>query len=135
MLRTDIVDRAVPWTRLIVARRALPRDLNTGWSGRAGAAAAWVFALGLAAAPWQWWTVAPAAAALALLIVLNRQLYALFFRRGGVALMIGGGALHLLYFLYSSATFAVVAAAAALRGGQETRPVSGSLAAGPAVRR
>ena len=36
ILRADIFGRAVPWTRLIVREKNLPRTLNLNWTSRAG---------------------------------------------------------------------------------------------------
>jgi cellulose synthase/poly-beta-1,6-N-acetylglucosamine synthase-like glycosyltransferase len=38
MIRSDVCDRAIPWTRLIVRERSLPNDLNLNWAQRVSAA-------------------------------------------------------------------------------------------------
>jgi glycosyltransferase involved in cell wall biosynthesis len=43
MIRSDIWDRAIPWTRVILRERSLPNDLNLAWPQRFSA----LFALGL----------------------------------------------------------------------------------------
>jgi glycosyltransferase involved in cell wall biosynthesis len=34
MIRTDILDRALPWTRMLLDEHRMPNDLNLGWSQR-----------------------------------------------------------------------------------------------------
>lgn len=108
MLRSDILDRAVPWTRMIVRAGRLPADLNLAPDSRWSAALAWLTLLLLGAALWQPWALAGALGALVCVVALNRDLYAFMFAHGGFFFGLGTMALHLLYLLYSSATFALV---------------------------
>lgn len=52
MLRTDVFDRAIPWTRLIVSAQNLPDDLNLGQSQRISAFLVCLLLLGLALTSW-----------------------------------------------------------------------------------
>lgn len=115
MIRTDLAQRAVPWTRLILREGKLPADLNLGWSSRVSALAAWSLPASLASAPFWWPALAASAAALGVVAALNRDFLGLLARRGGARLAVGGLGLHLLYLGYSSATFAALAGAHALR--------------------
>jgi GT2 family glycosyltransferase len=108
MLRSDIMDRATPWTRMIVRARKLPADLNLTTGSRWSAALVWLVVLLVAAALWQPWALAGALAALLSVVALNRDLYAFLFAHGGPFFGVGAVALHVLYLLYSSATFVVV---------------------------
>jgi cellulose synthase/poly-beta-1,6-N-acetylglucosamine synthase-like glycosyltransferase len=110
MLRSDILDRAVPWTRMIVRARNLSTDLNLARESRAAAVLAWAAAGLLLAALWHPAALAGALATLAGVAALNRRLYAFMYRRGGALFGLGAAALHLLYLLYGSATFVLVAA-------------------------
>jgi glycosyltransferase involved in cell wall biosynthesis len=105
MLRSDIRDRAVPWSRLILSRGKLPDDLNVDVSSRLSAIVAWVgvsfLVIGFFFA-WAWLVTALAVVVLAL---LNAELYIFMARQGGVVLAIAGAGLHTLYLLYSSAIF------------------------------
>ena len=42
MLRTDVLDRAIPWTELILRNSEMPRDLNLSISQRISVALAFV---------------------------------------------------------------------------------------------
>jgi GT2 family glycosyltransferase len=120
MIRTDIADRAIPWTRLIVARARLPRDLNTSVRSRLSAVSAWVAVLGCLSAVFLPHALWVAGAAVVAGVALNARLYGFFLRRGGVAFAIVSAAMHTMYLLYSSLTFVVVAAS--LRCGVGERP-------------
>jgi GT2 family glycosyltransferase len=123
LLRSDIRDRAVPWSQLIAdRRRGLPEDLNLGWRSRASALLAWLPVLGWPLAcvghltgvsrvldvGIGWWAALATGLGLFGLAWLNWGLYRFFARRAGLAFAVGGAALHWLYFIYSSATLAVV---------------------------
>jgi glycosyltransferase involved in cell wall biosynthesis len=110
MVRSDIFDRAVPWSRLIIMNRRLTPDLNLDRGSRLSSVLAWA-ALGmLLLTAWQPLMLAGTGAALAAVITLNRKLYAFMYSQGGALFGLGSVALHILYLLYSSATFALVAA-------------------------
>jgi glycosyltransferase involved in cell wall biosynthesis len=108
MIRTDIFDRAVPWTRLIVRKGHIPRDLNLDLTSRSSALAVWIALAAIPAAlvvPRLWWL---GVFSIAALLVLNRRLYGLFLRQGGAWFALCAASLHALYLLYSSAVFALV---------------------------
>ena len=117
LVHSDIFDRAVPWTQLIVRESFLPTDLNLNRRSRWSAVLAWATVIALVAGVWQPWALAAAGACLLGLAVLNAPFYRFLARRGGPGFALAGFFLHTLYYLYSSATFTLVAAAARLRGG------------------
>ena len=52
MVRTDLLDRAIPWSRMILSRGGdLPRAFNVGWRGRVSVVAAAMVLAGLALLP------------------------------------------------------------------------------------
>ncbi|MEB3200018.1 MAG: glycosyltransferase family 2 protein [Synechococcaceae cyanobacterium] len=113
MLLTDIRQRAVPWSRLLLQRRELPATLNLSLAARISAAASLLL---LVASPLA--VLLPAlrtaglglaALCLALLLALNHALYRLLFRRGGWRVGCAGIALHLIYLSTSSLTFLAMA--------------------------
>ncbi|GAB4368867.1 MAG: hypothetical protein OHK0021_11960 [Bryobacter sp.] len=104
IIRTDVFDRAIPWTRLLQQQKSLPNDLNLGWTQRASAAATLLAPLAA------WWHPLLGVGLLGLVPVLNWRFYGFLFQHWG-----GWGALcsfplHLLYFTYSSVTFAAIVA-------------------------
>ncbi|HSL30373.1 MAG TPA: glycosyltransferase family 2 protein [Anaerolineales bacterium] len=108
MLRTDILNRAIPWTRLIFSTAQLPADLNLDWRSRASAVCVWgmlfLSILGLWAFP-AW---AGAFALMAFVIVANFPLYRFFYRQGGAVFTAGAVLLHFFYYFYSSLTFGLL---------------------------
>ncbi|MEJ5200548.1 MAG: hypothetical protein WHX53_16650, partial [Anaerolineae bacterium] len=115
LFRSDIFDRAVPWTQLILRERNLPNTLNLDTRNRASALLAWTIVASALGGFWSaWlWTVMPVA--LGALLALNSELYRMFARRGGTVFTLGAIGLHFLYFLYSSAVFAALVGAACVR--------------------
>jgi glycosyltransferase involved in cell wall biosynthesis len=108
MLRSDIFDRAIPWSRLIAKTSELPSDLNLGHRNRVSAASAWVLvaAVALGSLSNVLWGIAVLAAAG--ILVLNSRLYRFFLARGGMPFALGAAILHFLYLLYSAFVFGTV---------------------------
>jgi GT2 family glycosyltransferase len=105
LVRTDVLDRGVPWTQLMLRRGGIPDELNVRWRERLSVATAWLLILCLAAAPWWPGLLVPAAAAVAWLLVAHRDLYRFFARRGGPGFVVGSIALHWLYLAYCGVAF------------------------------
>jgi hypothetical protein len=109
LLRSDIFDRAIPWSRIILRSGHLPAVLNLDFRSRWSAFAVWV-ALLLVALAW-WWPWAGVGTLLCLAVVgaLNADLYRFFWRQGGALFGIAAAGLHIFYLLYSSLVFLLVA--------------------------
>ncbi|MGB9300635.1 MAG: glycosyltransferase [Anaerolineae bacterium] len=109
LLRSDIFDRAIPWSRLVLQSAHLPAVLNLDFRSRWSALAVWVAVVFLLVA-W-WWPWAGAGALLCLVVVgaLNADLYRFFWRQGGVLFGVAAAGLHAFYLLYSSLVFVLVA--------------------------
>jgi len=112
LLHSDIFDRALPWSQLILRSARLPNDLNVAVCQRWSAALV-VAAAGLAGASVVWGII-PALAAVVLLgatILLNRRFYGFLAAKRGWIFALRAVPLHLAYYLYSALTFAAAAAA------------------------
>jgi len=114
MLRTDVFDRGVPWTRLILKSGSMPDDLNLRWSQRISVAScslAGMLAVLAALCPGK---TPPALFLCALLIALTAALNVPFFLfllpRKGLGFALGALPMHLLFFLYSGFSFVLGAA-------------------------
>ncbi len=106
ILRTDIFDRALPWTELIHRSGYLPNDLNLSRSDRVSAVcvvASPVFLVAGFAAPFLWLVCC---AALVSLLYLNRSLYRFFLEQRGLWFLLRVLPMHWLYYAYSSLAFA-----------------------------
>jgi GT2 family glycosyltransferase len=106
MIRTDFLDRGVPWLVLLTRDRATSRALNLGWRHRASALACLLVVGGLVVR-----RPAVAAASSLAFVTLNRRLYALLLRRQGARRAVFGVGLHVVHVLTAAA--AVPAALAA----------------------
>lgn len=94
MIRSDLLDRGVPWVELLLRSGRISTTLNLGWRHRLSAVASLVFAVALAAR-----RPARAAPALGALVILNRSFYSLLWRRRGPLGACAGVALHVVHHL------------------------------------
>jgi hypothetical protein len=115
-LYSDIVNRALPWSELIVRQRLVPNDLNLDTRSRVSAITAWMawlFLIGGACFHWIWILLLLDGL---VLLFLNADLYALFAKAGGVRFALIAVGLHWCYLLYSSAIFGAVLIKYAIAG-------------------
>lgn len=108
MIRTDIQQRAIPWSQLLMSQQKLPATLNLATEARISAGLSLLILISLAgiAIPALWpFSAITACAAIAGLITLNHSLLGLLMRCGGPLLMTSGVGLLILYYSYSSLTF------------------------------
>ncbi len=111
MVRTDILQRAIPWSRLLLSRRQIPPTLNLSTSARFSAGLSLVVPLALATTTLPMltpWPAVIAIVALTVVLLLNRSLLWLLLRQGGIMLAASGAVLQLFYLIYSSLSFATV---------------------------
>lgn len=106
MIRTDVFDRALPWTELILTHRDLPNDLNLSVSARWSGVLVMVFGTSMSLFPW-----VPSLGTLSMLSVLglvglNADLYRFFWKQRGITFALRAVLLHGLYYAYSSLAFA-----------------------------
>lgn len=122
VIRTDIFQRAVPWSHLILSGRGMSNDLNVSSRERlkAGVAGLWFASLFSSLVPWLW-PAAPAAALMttAAVALLNVDLIGFFRGNRGVAFALIATAYHQVYYVYSAATFSLCALAYHLGGKKE----------------
>lgn len=108
MIQSDIFDRAVPWTKIILDSESLPNDLNVDNKSRISAILMWgiVHCLYFTFVRFEFFIL------LCVFIIfflrLNYPLYALYYRCGGSKLLVPATMLHMLYYLYSSVVFVLV---------------------------
>jgi glycosyltransferase involved in cell wall biosynthesis len=105
IVKTDVRDRALPWTALILRNRRLPNDLNLQTASRASAVSVYAL-LALVALGWCRPVARPAALLpLAVLLTCNRRLYAFFVRERGPWFLLRVLPMHWLYYAYSGLAF------------------------------
>ncbi|HIP70763.1 MAG TPA: glycosyltransferase, partial [Anaerolineae bacterium] len=109
LLRSDICDRAIPWSRLLHEQTAVPADLNLQTAHRLSVIALAVFLLSLLGI--KWWRRRTAVTALLsalTLLWLNRDLYQFFRRKRGWFFTLHAIPLHWFYYFYSAAVYLLV---------------------------
>ncbi|MBI2837568.1 MAG: glycosyltransferase family 2 protein [Acidobacteria bacterium] len=108
MIKSDVFDRGIPWTLLILDRRHVPNDLNLRLTERLSAILLCAIMLDLGLLPfYHEMTAWPAVVGVCLIVLLNYRLYAFFARRRGIAFTFAALPMHLLYYL--SSVFALIA--------------------------
>lgn len=105
LIRTDFLDRGVPWTRLMLSRGCLETDLNLGWRHRIGVALAWALLVLVLVSPLVPRLLWVAAALGVALLALNHDFYRFLARREGMGFAVRAFPLHWLHYLYSGLAF------------------------------
>lgn len=111
MIVTDVRDRAIPWTKLIMQDGAVPNDLNLQTSQRVSTAVVFTGLLGLLLMPFRFvrylsWLLT--VTAVAILWLLNRDFYNYLRQKRNTRFMLQAIPWHWLYFLYSGLSFIYV---------------------------
>jgi len=107
-LKTDVLCRAIPWTRLNFSRNVSPDDLNIKRSQKISVlliALSFVFLLLSFFNPW---CLIEVVLLLLLIILLNFPLFIFFGKQRGLIFVIACIPLHLFYFFYSGLSFLYV---------------------------
>ena len=105
LLTTEIRDRALPWSFLLLSRGHTGDELNIAMTERIRALIACLcalFAVTSLAGLTSWWIPT---ALLGMAFAANLELFALFRRCNGLLFALGGLLSHQLYYLYSTAVY------------------------------
>lgn len=105
LLKSDIFDRGIPWTRLILQAQTLTNDLNLQTHNRISVVAIYSLLLALGVGFFQpiGWGIALFLASL--LLWLNYNLYHFFYRKRGLIFSLKVIPLHWLYYGYNAIAF------------------------------
>jgi glycosyltransferase involved in cell wall biosynthesis len=129
MVQTDIFCRAIPWTKLILETRNLPRDLNLTSGARLSSGLVGVLSMGWVILFLQTASILPTltvphtflaelavvASIVAALVALNWDVYSYFAKKRGWWFAARVVPLHWLYYLYSGGVFLVYGSMQMLR--------------------
>lgn len=107
LLKSDIFDRGIPWSRLLLKDKAFITDLNLQIHNRVSVVAVWVLLATLLVGFWRAPGLWLAPALVALLLWLNLDLYRFFYRKRGVVFALRVIPLHWLYYFYNGLAFGV----------------------------
>jgi glycosyltransferase involved in cell wall biosynthesis len=100
LLKTDIFDRGIPWTRLMLRAGAIANTLNVKPAQRLSVVLVYLALLLTAAALWRPAALLAAAALGAAVTALNLDFYRYFASHSGVWFAARAAPLHWLYFIY-----------------------------------
>ncbi len=138
MVRTDVLGRAIPWTRLNLRRHAAPNDLNIKLGQKLCVVLIALALLFLPLAVLNPFFLAGSAAAVLAIVVINGDMFGYLARRRGLWFAARSLPLHLLYYAYSGMSYAYVRAFSALGlpivDGNSPRPARIPVAGTPAQR-
>jgi cellulose synthase/poly-beta-1,6-N-acetylglucosamine synthase-like glycosyltransferase len=107
LVHSEIFDRAMPWTRLILASGRMPDDLNLKWSGRVAVASACGFGAALIASPWSPFARFAAVAFAAVEVAVDLPLAKFLQRARGPVFAARAVAWQWVHYLCSAAGFAM----------------------------
>jgi len=107
LLRADIFYRAVPWSKLMLERHKIIRDLNLQMSDRISAGLVCMSVGILPFSVFRPQLLYIILLFLAIVVVLNHKLYRFFLERKGLRFVASVFVMHMLYYLYSSLAFAL----------------------------
>ncbi len=108
VVKTDVVQRAIPWTTLLFQRRdRMKNDLNLRISHRVSAVCLLSLLISGAIALWYPLSLIIMSISTGLLLLLNRDLYQFFLVKRGLLFTLKAIPVHWLYYLYSSFAFLI----------------------------
>jgi glycosyltransferase involved in cell wall biosynthesis len=105
LLKSDILDRGIPWTRLILRDHAFMQDLNLQTHNRISVVAIYGLLISLGAAFFQPQAIVLVLALAGLLLWLNRDLYRFFNQKRGLLFALKVIPMHWLYYMYNALSF------------------------------
>ncbi len=121
LLKTDIFDRGVPWTRLMMRAGAMANTLNVKPTQRISVVLAYLCLISILSALWWPQSLIGTAAIVLAVTFLNLDFYRYFLLRSGIWFTIRVVPLHWLYFWYCGLSLVLGAALHLLSGESKTR--------------
>lgn len=105
LLKSDIFDRGIPWTRLILRDKVFARDLNLQTHNRVSVVVVYGLLLAVAVGLFQPQAWLIALGLIALLLWLNFDLYRFFYQKRGLLFALRVIPMHWLYYIYNAISF------------------------------
>src|SRR5439155_13583928 len=104
-IRTEIINRAIPWSKMIFDSGKMIHDLNLTVSHRVSAALVYVLILCILLLAFDYWFLLPMFLSFIGILLLNLPLYRFFWKHRGLGFALKSLPMHLLHYTYSAATF------------------------------
>jgi len=108
MVRSDIYDRAIPWTMLLMSRGKEEKTLNLQWQHRFSAGLVLLLIIALLTSLFEPLALLPALAAAAILVWINRSFYVYLARLRGGLFTLKAIPVHWFTLSYSAVVYAIV---------------------------
>jgi glycosyltransferase involved in cell wall biosynthesis len=105
LLKSDIFDRGIPWTQLILKDKTFMGDLNLQMHNRVSVVAVYALLLALGVSLFQPYALLFAVGLAALLLGLNQPLYRFFYQKRGFLFTLRVIPMHWLYYMYNALSF------------------------------
>jgi GT2 family glycosyltransferase len=102
MVHTDVLGRAIPWTRIMLRERRMPSDLNLKWSQRASVVLVLLSVLLFGTGVLDPRLFAPVGLCLLSVVMLNFGFYRFLAARRGLGFVAAMFPIHLLFYCYSA---------------------------------
>jgi len=99
VVRTDIFQRGVPWTLLMLRSRVAESDLNVSRGQKLCVALTGLAILAILGSAWAPAALGVSAASVAAIVAINRNFYRFLGRRGGPVFAAASVPIHLLYYI------------------------------------
>jgi glycosyltransferase involved in cell wall biosynthesis len=107
LIKSDFLDRALPWTELILRDGRFVNDLNLRFSSRLSVMLTYCLLLALVGGLWWPGFFAVACGLILSLLILNAPVYRFFKQKQGVWFMIRTLPWHWFYYFYSGLAFVI----------------------------
>lgn len=102
LLRSDLFDRAIPWTKLMWQYRQFTQDLNLQGKHKLSALVVFILVIVLGLSFQSVWFMPAVPVLFSVFLLLNIEFYRFFLRRRGLVFAAKVVPLHMLYYGYSS---------------------------------
>ncbi len=107
LLKSDLFDRAIPWTMVMLTNRQFRADLNLRHEHRLSAATLILAILAVFMTPLSIWFFGVTTILLATFFIMNHNFYRFFLKKKGLFFTLKVIPCHLLYYLYSTFGFLI----------------------------
>lgn len=108
LIKTDVVDRGIPWTKLLLSNRSnFVNDLNLQTSSRISVVATYSLILCLLVSIFYGVAIIPSVLLIALILYVNWDVYRFFYHKRGLVFALKVIPIHWLYYFYGGFSFAL----------------------------
>ncbi len=105
LLTSDLFDRAIPWTILILSEKQSTNDLNLKGEHKLSAVIILLVLVSISITTQSMWFLIAVPFLLGIFFFMNRKFYTFFLKKKGIIFTLEVVPLHFLYYLYSTLGF------------------------------